>query len=145
MKVMVMVKASADSEAGVMPSEQLIAEMEKFNEVLAKAGILLVGRRAETQLEGRAGPILGRGPHRDRRALRRDEGTGRGLLALAGEVDGGGDRVGQALPEPDAGRIRDRDSPRLRPGGFRTVAIPTGELRAAEQRLRAEAEARAKA
>ena len=41
MKVMVMVKASADSEAGVMPSEQLIAEMGKFNEELAKAGILL--------------------------------------------------------------------------------------------------------
>jgi hypothetical protein len=38
---MVMVKANADSEAGVMPSEQLIAEMTSFNEELVKAGILL--------------------------------------------------------------------------------------------------------
>lgn len=41
MKVMVMVKASKDSEAGVMPSEQLLTEMGKFNEELVKAGILL--------------------------------------------------------------------------------------------------------
>jgi hypothetical protein len=41
MRFMVMVKASADSEAGVMPSEELIAEMTSFNEELVKAGILL--------------------------------------------------------------------------------------------------------
>jgi hypothetical protein len=41
MRVMVMVKASKDSEAGVMPSEQLIREMGQFNEELAKAGVLL--------------------------------------------------------------------------------------------------------
>jgi AraC family transcriptional regulator len=41
MKVMVIVKASKDSEAGKMPSQQLLAEMGKFNEELAKAGILL--------------------------------------------------------------------------------------------------------
>ena len=41
MKVMVLVKASADSEAGVMPSEELLAEMGRYNEELARAGILL--------------------------------------------------------------------------------------------------------
>jgi predicted transcriptional regulator YdeE len=41
MQVMVMVKASKESEAGVMPSEQLLTEMGKFNEELVKAGILL--------------------------------------------------------------------------------------------------------
>ncbi|MEX2546097.1 MAG: YciI family protein [Phycisphaeraceae bacterium] len=41
MKVMVLVKASPWSEAGEMPSEQLFAEMGKFNEELANAGILL--------------------------------------------------------------------------------------------------------
>jgi hypothetical protein len=41
MKVMVFVKANKDSEAGVMPSEQLFTEMGKFNEELAKAGMLL--------------------------------------------------------------------------------------------------------
>lgn len=43
MKVMVIVKASAASEAGVMPSETLLSEMGKFNEELAKAGIMLAG------------------------------------------------------------------------------------------------------
>ena len=41
MRFMVIVKASKDSEAGVMPSEQLLAEMGRYNEELAKAGILL--------------------------------------------------------------------------------------------------------
>ncbi|MGD9646230.1 MAG: GyrI-like domain-containing protein [Pirellulales bacterium] len=43
MKVMVMVKATADSEAGVMPSEQLLTEMGNYNEALVKAGIMLAG------------------------------------------------------------------------------------------------------
>jgi hypothetical protein len=41
MKVMVIVKASKNSEAGVMPSKELFTEMGKYNEELAKAGILL--------------------------------------------------------------------------------------------------------
>jgi len=40
---MVIVKASKDSEAGVMPSQQLLAEMGKFNDELMKAGIMLAG------------------------------------------------------------------------------------------------------
>jgi hypothetical protein len=43
MKVMVIVKASKDSEAGVMPSERLLREMGQFNEELVKAGLLLAG------------------------------------------------------------------------------------------------------
>lgn len=41
MRVMVMVKATADSEAGVMPSTEMMAEMGRFNEELVKAGVLL--------------------------------------------------------------------------------------------------------
>ncbi len=41
MRYMIIVKASLDSEAGVMPEEQLIAEMAKFHEELAAAGVLL--------------------------------------------------------------------------------------------------------
>jgi len=40
---MVLVKASKDSEAGVMPSEQLLAAMGKYNEELVKAGVMLAG------------------------------------------------------------------------------------------------------
>jgi hypothetical protein len=41
MRFMILVKASKDSEAGVMPSQELLTEMGKFNEELAKAGVLL--------------------------------------------------------------------------------------------------------
>ena len=41
MKVMVIVKATQDSETGIMPSEQLLTEMGQYNEELARAGILL--------------------------------------------------------------------------------------------------------
>src|SRR6059058_4554735 len=41
MKFMMIVKASKDSEAGVMPSEELLSRMGKYNEELAKAGVLL--------------------------------------------------------------------------------------------------------
>ena len=43
MRCMVLVKASKDSEAGVMPSEKLLAAMGKFNEELMKAGVMLAG------------------------------------------------------------------------------------------------------
>ena len=43
MRCMVIVKASKDSEAGVMPSEKLLAAMGKFNEELVKAGVMLEG------------------------------------------------------------------------------------------------------
>jgi hypothetical protein len=43
MRVMVMVKATADSEAGTMPGEELLGAMGQYNEALAKAGILLAG------------------------------------------------------------------------------------------------------
>lgn len=43
MRVVVIVKATAESEAGIMPSEQLLADMGRFNEELVKAGIMLAG------------------------------------------------------------------------------------------------------
>ena len=43
MRFMVMVKATKDSEAGVMPSEQLLTDMGGFNEELVKAGVMLAG------------------------------------------------------------------------------------------------------
>src|SRR5688572_31191518 len=43
MRVMVIIKATKNSEAGVMPSEKLLAEMGHFNEELVKAGVMLAG------------------------------------------------------------------------------------------------------
>ncbi|WP_437721893.1 YciI family protein [Sorangium sp. So ce861] len=43
MRFMILIKATKDSEAGVMPSEQLLTEMGKFNEELVKAGVMVAG------------------------------------------------------------------------------------------------------
>ena len=43
MRFMVMVKATKESEAGVMPTERLLADMGKYNEELVKAGVMLAG------------------------------------------------------------------------------------------------------
>ena len=52
MKFMVMVKASQDSEAGKMPSQELLAAMGKFNEELVKAGIMLAGEGLQPSSKG---------------------------------------------------------------------------------------------
>src|SRR3954463_3708657 len=52
MKFMVMVKASKSSEAGVMPSEKLLAEMGRFNEELVKAGVMLAGEGLHPSSKG---------------------------------------------------------------------------------------------
>jgi hypothetical protein len=52
MRFMVIVKASTDSEAGVMPDEKLLAAMGKFNEELAKAGVLLAGEGLHPSSKG---------------------------------------------------------------------------------------------
>jgi len=53
MKVAVLVKATKDSEAGVMPSAELLAAMGKYNESLVKAGILLAGEGLKPSRQGK--------------------------------------------------------------------------------------------
>ncbi|MFV9653698.1 YciI family protein [Pseudomonas sp. NY15366] len=52
MRFMVMVKATADSEAGVMPSEELLAAMGRYNEELAQAGVMLAGEGLQPSAKG---------------------------------------------------------------------------------------------
>src|SRR5262245_32644047 len=52
MRCMVLVKANKDSEAGVMPSEQLLSEMMKYNEELVKAGVMLAGEGLHPSSKG---------------------------------------------------------------------------------------------
>jgi hypothetical protein len=52
MRVIVMVKATKDSEAGVMPSQQLLTEMGNFNEELVKAGVMLAGEGLHPSSKG---------------------------------------------------------------------------------------------
>ena len=53
MRVMVIVKATKDSEAGVMPSTKLLEDMGKFNEQLVKAGIMLAGDGLKPSSKGK--------------------------------------------------------------------------------------------
>jgi hypothetical protein len=61
MRVMVLVKATKDSEAGIMPSTELLEAMGKFNEQLVNAGILLAGEGLQPSVQGKRvafdGPI----------------------------------------------------------------------------------------
>ena len=52
MRVMVLVKANKESEAGVMPSEPILAEMGKYNEELVKAGVMLAGEGLHPTAKG---------------------------------------------------------------------------------------------
>src|SRR5438132_10958841 len=53
MRVLVLVKANKDSEAGVMPSQELLTEMGKFNEQLVNAGIMLAGEGLQPSSKGK--------------------------------------------------------------------------------------------
>src|SRR5262245_21165736 len=53
MRFMVLVKASKDSEAGVMPSREILTEMGKFNEELVKAGVMLAGEGLHPTSKGK--------------------------------------------------------------------------------------------
>jgi hypothetical protein len=52
MRVLVIVKANKDSEAGKMPTEQVLTEMGKFNEELSKAGVMLAGEGLHPSSKG---------------------------------------------------------------------------------------------
>ena len=52
MRFMVLVKATKQSEAGIMPSEKLLAEMGKFNEEMVKAGVMLAGEGLQPSSKG---------------------------------------------------------------------------------------------
>jgi hypothetical protein len=52
MRFMILIKASKDSEAGVLPSEKLLTEMGQFNEELVKAGVMLAGEGLQPSSKG---------------------------------------------------------------------------------------------
>src|SRR5688500_2262721 len=52
MRFMILIKANKDTEAGVMPSQELLAAMGKYNEELIKAGIMLAGEGLQSSSKG---------------------------------------------------------------------------------------------
>ena len=138
---MVMVKATEESEAGIMPLTELLEAMGKYNEELVNAGIMKAGEGLHPSSKGKRvafnGPqrTVTDGPFAETKELIA------GFLALGGQRHGRGGRVGEALPEPDARPQRDRDPPAFRGGGSRRRAHP--ELREQEERLRDQLETQA--
>jgi hypothetical protein len=135
MRVMVLVKASPESEAGVMPSTELLEAMGRFNEELVRAGVMVAGEGLHPSARGSA--CASRAPSAPSSTARSPRpGADRRLLAVAGAVDGRGGRVGAPLPEPDArgGELEIR--PVFEAEDFGDEFTP--ELREQDERLRAE-------
>ena len=107
MRVMVFVKATEDSEKGILPTKELLEAMGRYNEELTEA-----------LFAGQAHRLRRSQPQRHRRSVRRDARTGRRLLALGGQGHGRGRQLGEALPQSHAGTERTRDPPALRDGRF---------------------------
>jgi hypothetical protein len=142
MRFMIIVKATKDSEAGVMPSEQLLTAMGKFNEELVKAGILLAGdglhpsaKGARVKFSGNARTVID-GPFAETKEL------------IAGywlwQVKSKEDAIAwvKRCPNPHEGESEIEIRQVFEAEDFSAAFTP--ELREQEERIRAQAEQRAK-
>jgi hypothetical protein len=143
MRFMIIRKADADTEAGVMPGEQLLADMMKYNEAMVKAGVMLAGEGLQPSAKGarirfRDGtPTVVDGPFTETKEL------------IAGfSIIQAGSRA-EAIewvkrwPASDAGGNVELELRQVfEAEDFGAEFTP--ELRAQEERLRAEADARAR-
>lgn len=138
MRVMVIVKATKDSEAGLMPSEQMLAEMGNYNEELVKAGVLLAGEGLHPSSKGVRVKFSG-----DQRTVVR------GPFAQTQELIAGFwlwqvKSMEEAIewvrrcPNPHPGESEIEIRPVFEAEDFGAEFTP--ELRAQEERIRAEAE-----
>ena len=88
MRFMVIVKASKDSEAGVMPSTELLTAMGKFNEELVKAGVMEAGEGLHPTSKGARIKYSRRAGQRQPRSVRSDRRSRRRLLADQDQIAG---------------------------------------------------------
>jgi hypothetical protein len=142
MRVMVMVKATADSEAGRMPRTDLLAAMGAFNEELVRAGVMLAGEGLHPSVKGKRVRFAGRerhvidGPFAETKEL------------VAGfwlwQVQSMDEAVAwvRRCPNPMEGESEIEIRPVFEAADFGAEFTP--ELQAQEERLRAEIEAGAK-
>ena len=136
MRFMVIVKASKESEAGVLPSRELLAEMGKFNEDLVKAGVMLAAeglhassKGARVRFEGKKRTLID-GPFAETKEL------------IAGfwlwQVKSKEEAIEWLKRAPFDGGTEVEIRQVFEPQDF-APSDPTGELRRAEGRLRAQA------
>jgi len=142
MKFMVIVKATRESEAGIMPSRELLTEMMKFNEQLVKAGVMLAGeglhpssKGARVRFSGNSRTVID-GPFAETKEL------------IAGywiwQVKSREEAIEwvKKCPNPMPGDSEIEIRQIFSPEDFGPALTP--ELKAKEESLRAESEARAK-
>lgn len=143
MKVMVIVKASADSEAGVMPGERLLAEMGAFNEELVKAGVLLAAEGLHPSSEG----VRVRFSGSDRAVTDGPFAETKELLAgfWLWRVKSMDEAIAwvKRCPNPMPGTEGEVEIRPVFDAEDFAACDPTGEHRARDQRLRAESKAKA--
>ena len=119
MKVMILTKMTEATENMVPPSEEAIVAMHNYNEALIAAGILkdqVYGGLMPSNFAKRL-QYSGKNLHGDRRAVYRDEGSGRRIRAVGGQVLRRSARVGQEVPRDDG--LHGRTSSRVLPGNVR--------------------------
>jgi len=134
MRVMVLVKANEESEAGVLPSERLFTEMMAFNEDLVKAGVMLAGEGLHASSKGKrvqwtkGRTIVKDGPFAETKEL-----VAGFWIWKVGSMDEAVDWA-RKIPNPD-----DRDGEiEIRPLFEAQDAELPAEVREKEQRLRAQ-------
>jgi hypothetical protein len=142
MRVMVLVKATKDSEAGVMPSTELMAAMGDFNEQLVKAGVMLAGEGLHPSARGKRVQFSGSrrtvvdGPFAETKEL-----VAGFWLWQVKSIDEAVEWV-RRCPNPMPGDSEIEIRPLFEAADFGAEFTP--ELQAQEDRLRAEVEAAAK-
>lgn len=138
MRVMVMVKATSQSEAGKMPSTELLAAMGNFNEELVKAGVLLAGEGLHPSARGKRVHFAGSrrtvidGPFAETKEL-----VAGFWLWQVKSMEEAAEWV-RRCPNPMEGDSEIEIRPLFEAADFGAELTP--ELRAKEERLRAEAE-----
>ncbi len=138
MKVMVMIKATKNSEAGVMPSEQLLTDMGKYNEELVKAGIMLAGEGLHPSSKG----VRVRFSGTNRTAINGPFAETKELMAgyWLWQVNSMEEAIGwvKRCPNPMPGDSEIEIRPVFEVDDFGEAFTP--ELREQEERIRAESE-----
>lgn len=136
MKVIVFVKATQESEAGVMPSTEMLTEMGKYNEELVKAGIMLAGEGLKPTSEGARVHFSGTkrtvidGPFTETKEL-----VAGFWIWQVKSMDEAIEWV-KRCPNPMIAESEIEIRPVFEPDDF-AASDPTGELRAQEEKLRA--------
>ena len=142
MRVMVMIKADSDSEAGVMPSEQLLTEMGNYNEELVNAGIMVAGEGLHPSSKGKRVRFSGS----DRTVIDGPFAEAKELIAgfwiwQVNSMDEAIDWV-RRMPNPMGGESEVEIRPVFEADDFGEEFTP--ELRAQEDQLRERIEAQQK-